>query len=541
MLNALKSLFKAAKLLSFAPANRPAALADVPAINTVHLRWLFLVPVMVITFIMIGTLIFSAHNHATDEIDREVKLLRASSNQIYLDNLEHLTGMLSGISSTISQDAILRRALARRDRAELTRIVAPIYSKLEAEYEISHFYFIGADRTVLLRAHNPARFGDIINRVTTLTAQRTKEHAHGVELGPMGKLALRYVIPLYQDAAKLHLIGFVELGVDTNHLLMDIQESLGVQMYEFLSKDLLSRVAWQQELADPANSTKWDHFPDVTPSPSALKTITPEMGSLMAKGVFPPTDSLLEISHDGYDFRAISFPILDVEERNAGSIVMLVDVTSSTRNADRTLYLGLFLGIAGGGLLFALFWLLTGRVGLLIEQHRSDLHHMATRDGLTGMLNHISFYGALEEELARSNRSNSPVSLLMLDLDHFKGVNDKYGHVAGDTILKETGALINHLSRSTDKVCRYGGEEIAVVLSETGSSGAMLIAERMRASIEGHLFRLNDGREISITVSIGVASYPEHAQSAQQLVDVADQALYRAKEQGRNRVLQFKP
>ena len=147
-------------------------------------------------------------------------------------------------------------------------------------------------------------------------------------------------------------------------------------------------------------------------------------------------------------------------------------------------------------------------------------------------------YPMLEDEVARSQRSKAkaPVSLLMLDLDHFKGVNDKFGHVAGDMALRESGNIIHQHSRSIDKVCRYGGEEFAVILPETDTAGAMIIGERMRIAIEGHIFRLNEGHDLSITVSIGVASFPEHAASAQTLVDSADQALYVAKVRGRNQL-----
>jgi len=517
----------------------PPGINEMSRINTAQLRWLFLGPVMLIIFIMIATLIGAAYDHAQDEINQEMQRLKTSSNEIYQDNLEHLTGMLAGITETMAVNDVLRKALLKKDRAALSKFAAPIFTTLQDKHHITHLYVIGADRMVLLRAHNPAFFGDVINRFTLLDAQRKKSASHGVELGTLGILALRYVSPLYQDEAKQHLIGFVELGVDTNHLLKDVQRSLGIQMYEFLTKDMLNREMWRRELAEPTNSLEWDRFSDVVPSPEALRFLSPEMSAVISKGVYPSPENLLKFSLSEREFRALSFPTLDVQEHKAGSVVMLVDVTTNVEAARKTLYLGLTLGLAGCSLLFALFWLLTGRVGLLIEQHQDVLHRMATHDGLTNLYNHIAFYSMLENEVARSQRSNAPVSLLMLDIDHFKGVNDKFGHIAGDTILREFGKIIKQLSRSIDKVCRYGGEEIAVILPETNSAGAKIIGERMRTTIEGHLFKLDDGRVVSITVSIGVASISEHAVSAHQLVDVTDQALYKAKELGRNQVQLF--
>lgn len=520
-------------------AGTQSYIAAIPGFKTAQLRWLVLGPVMVIIFMMIGTMIAVGYRHANDEISREVQMLHTSADEIYQDNLEHLTGMLAGISGTMINDPELRNGVAKKDRAELSKFVTPIFATLHKEYEITHFYLIGADRTVLLRAHDPAHFGDIINRVTTLDAQRTKAPAHGVELGSEGELNLRFVSPLYEDEAKQHLIGFIELGVNTNHLLKDIQESLGVQMFEFVSKEFLKREVWQQGISDPFRWTEWDRFPNVAPSAEVLKDMTPAMSMIMSNRVFPTTETMMEVAQGESDFRAISFPMLDIEERKVGSIVMLADVTSKVSNARNTLYIGLAMGAAGGGVLFAFFWLLTGKVGQLIEQHQEALRQMATRDGLTGLFNHIAFYTMLEDEVARSQRSGTPVSLLMIDLDHFKDVNDKFGHVAGDMVLKEFGKIIQRQSRSIDKVCRYGGEEIAVILPETNIAGAMIAAEHVRAAIEGNSFKLKDGQDLSITVSIGVATIPEHAASAKELVHIADQALYSAKERGRNQVYRY--
>lgn len=536
MVNSFKALFRASNPDASMPAGRQPTLSQMTGIQTAQLRWLFLGPVMVIIFIMIGTLIAAVYRHANDEISREVQMLRTSSNEVYQDNLEHLTGMLAGITGMMTQNAELRSALAKKDRAKLSKFAAPIFATLQKEHEITHLYFIGADRRVLLRAHNPAHSGDVINRVTTLDAQLTKAPAHGVELGPEGTLTLRFVSPLYQDGAKQHLIGFIELGVDTSHLLKDIQRSLGIQIFEFLAKEFLKREASQPSMSDPVSSTEWDRFQDVVPSAQSLKDMTPEMSVIMSNRIFPATESMMEVSQGKSDFRAISFPVLDIEERKVGSIVMLVDVTSKVLNARNTLFLGLILGVTGGSLLFAFFWLLTGRVGQLIEQHQQALHHLATRDGLTGLFNHITFYAMLEDEVARAQRTKNPVSLLMLDLDHFKGVNDKFGHVAGDMVLRESGNIIHQQSRSIDKVCRYGGEEFAVILPETDTAGAMIMGERMRIAIEGHLFKLDEGHDLSITISIGVASFPEHATSAEELVDSADQALFVAKVRGRNQL-----
>ena len=176
-----------------------------------------------------------------------------------------------------------------------------------------------------------------------------------------------------------------------------------------------------------------------------------------------------------------------------------------------------------------------------LERDQQTLENMATHDGLTCLYNHRMFHTLLEEELARAKRFNHPVSLLMLDIDHFKHVNDTHGHQAGDAILKGLSDLLVRQARAIDRVCRYGGEEITLILPETDVNGAINIAERLRTAVEQEPFDVGSGRTIHITVSIGAASYPAHATSGEALVSAADTAMYAAKQGGRNRVARYEP
>jgi diguanylate cyclase (GGDEF)-like protein len=167
---------------------------------------------------------------------------------------------------------------------------------------------------------------------------------------------------------------------------------------------------------------------------------------------------------------------------------------------------------------------------------REELRQSAETDPLTGIANRRRFYQALEIECLRFTRGHAPLSLLMIDLDFFKDVNDQFGHPAGDAVLRCVAGLLVSLVRKTDLPARYGGEEFAVLLSETRGEGALVIAERIRATVCKHVFEV-EGRPIRVTVSVGVAS---HANDQEVKPDIllkkADLALYRAKANGRNRV-----
>jgi two-component system cell cycle response regulator len=175
----------------------------------------------------------------------------------------------------------------------------------------------------------------------------------------------------------------------------------------------------------------------------------------------------------------------------------------------------------------------------LIETTKADnarLELLAHTDPLTQALNRRALAVRLSSEMERARRYDSVIALLMIDLDHFKGVNDTLGHLAGDDVLREIVALLQGSIRSVDVVARYGGEEFVVVLPETGQPGAVKFAERLRERISEVAFGQAHGG-VNLTVSIGVASYPSgDTETVNDLFARADEALYRAKAEGRNRV-----
>jgi diguanylate cyclase (GGDEF)-like protein len=171
---------------------------------------------------------------------------------------------------------------------------------------------------------------------------------------------------------------------------------------------------------------------------------------------------------------------------------------------------------------------------LLAQQQK--LEKLSSRDGLTGLYNRREFERRLSVEFERARRYGRPFSVLMLDIDHFKLVNDDYGHQAGDEVLQTVSDLVRLNVRPADIVCRYGGEELVVILPETGEEGAMMVAERVRHTVAEAVITAPSGETIHVTVSIGVAGFPQDAAGAPELVGMADAALYAAKQHGRNRV-----
>ena len=171
-----------------------------------------------------------------------------------------------------------------------------------------------------------------------------------------------------------------------------------------------------------------------------------------------------------------------------------------------------------------------------IVYYESKLREMNTRDALTNTYNRRFLDSVLDKEFKRHKRYGHPMSVIMLDIDHFKMVNDKYGHQCGDEVLKSFSSIIQHELRDLDFLARYGGEEFCCLLPETPPDGALLVAERLRKAIEESTYKFQDFK-LKITSSLGVcSSTPEH-QEVSKLIELADKGLYQAKEFGRNTVI----
>jgi diguanylate cyclase (GGDEF)-like protein len=188
---------------------------------------------------------------------------------------------------------------------------------------------------------------------------------------------------------------------------------------------------------------------------------------------------------------------------------------------------------------------LVARLGLHMKVKRlqdelmvknATLARLSTVDALTGLRTRRYAKELLSIEFLRARRYGTPLSVLMADIDHFKQVNDTYGHPAGDAVLRGVAEDLTRALRATDTAGRYGGEEILVVLPQNDPEGALVFAERWRSMVEESVFKSPDRDEIQVTLSIGVATYEDKYETPDDLVAAADKALYVAKDGGRNRV-----
>ena len=184
--------------------------------------------------------------------------------------------------------------------------------------------------------------------------------------------------------------------------------------------------------------------------------------------------------------------------------------------------------------------ILTGQFALALRRVKlyREIEELAITDSLTDVRTRRYFLERFEEELKRSKARHAELAFLMIDVDHFKQFNDRYGHLVGDQILRSIGSLVRENVREIDIVGRYGGEEFCVVLPDTDLDGAQFAAERIRAAVESKLITAYDV-SLRATVSVGISSFPHDGALSAELIDKADWAMYRAKKKGRNAVCSF--
>ncbi len=166
-------------------------------------------------------------------------------------------------------------------------------------------------------------------------------------------------------------------------------------------------------------------------------------------------------------------------------------------------------------------------------QFHEEIYRMAVCDPLTGLYNRTHFDQLVGQEISRARRNGLPLSMILIDLDHFKQINDTHGHVVGDGVLRKLGRVLRQVVRRHDIACRFGGDEFVVLLPNTDQEAAMTVAERCRGGEDGHRFRV-EGKTVELSLSLGVAELQAAMERPESLIMAADEALYVAKDQGRN-------
>ena len=503
-----------------------------------RLRLQFLTPIVLTLSFAVMVIITTVYFYEHQTIDSDVIQLQSTASNLYQKSTQQNAKALQTVMDVLKTDRELASALANLDRQRLLQRAASIYENINRHYGVTHFYFTGPGRVNLLRVHKPEKFGDTITRRTTLIAQQDGADAYGIELGPLGTLTLRYVQPWYEEHTR-ELLGFVELGMEVDQTVDSIRDLFGVDIFVLIKKEYLDQSSWEDGMRTFGRIPDWGRFPQMVVSTHGAQLLPEILSARIRETDFSKHTSAFKVQFEQDNQYAIFQPLQDVAGRTVGTMMMLVDTSSLTKQVRESVIVGSVAVVVAASILFLFFYWFVGRIGARMARNEWQLQQMATHDGLTGLFNRRQFNLILEDSISLQTRYDRPISLLMIDIDHFKQVNDTYGHPAGDAVLVELAKRVTRQARKIDRVCRYGGEEFAVLLPETDPAGASIFAQRLCEAMAAEQWELDNGTRISMTVSIGIASCPYHAGTSQELIIAADKALYTAKETGRNRVYNY--
>jgi len=505
----------------------------------IHLKLSFLLPLGLVFCGLIFSFIYLTFNRSQQQIHMAAEQSVSSITTMFRHNILEDSSMLEAVAHALLRNRDIEAALKAKNRSALLSLSTPLFNELSKEHLITHFYYHNVDRTNLLRVHKPERYGDKINRDTMIEAESLGAVSSGIELGTLGTFTLRHVTPWYDSNQQL--VGYIELGMEIDKIFESIEQLYNTHLFMLIHKKHLNKTRWIEGMRMLGHEADWDTLDQFVVTNLGVGQSLPEeftanfaTSEAIAAGEF-------DMEFKGLKHKARVIPIEDKGKRDVGEMWILIDTDEEIEHGLKATLIATAIVGSLGIILFILFFRLVGGIESELTKHQRALRQIATNDGLTGVYNRRSFDTIIAKEFERAIRYGRELSLLVIDIDHFKLVNDTFGHVAGDDVLKELASRLSSQLRSNDHLARYGGEEFVIILPETQMEMAHLLADRIRKHAGAQEYQVGSDLTTQLTLSIGVSSFPDQAATLEELVQHADSALYKAKETGRNRVCDFNP
>ena len=452
----------------------------------------------------------------------------------------------SGQTARQRQDATAAEAI----RQQLQGIVGRRWHDLQFRFLLRQLAFYFPDGTAFLRSDQPYRHGDnATGHSAMLREVSAQSHVvSGFEIGRWST-GLSAISPIFDSGDDRRMVGMVELGTSFDPMLVPICPTAECGLAILLERGAIASLSTQvrdTQFSPDRVAGPW--VMEASSNPALTRRFLPNL----PQRISTDTETRLIRVEGGRWFGLTTFPLDGFSPSTgdrtppAGMVAAWQDASDLMGAAQQDVKESILMAVAG---FLAVLVLLITSVRLATRRLETEIAEataesrslldqvsaMAERDPLTGLYNRRSFDTRMAEACAAAERDGVPLSLAIIDLDHFKSINDTYGHCAGDNVIALIAALLHDMARATDVVCRWGGEEFVLALPTTADRQALVMLERLRSCLAEHNATAAEGSTPPFTFSAGICQR-QAGDSLDTLLKRADRALYRAKEQGRDRI-----
>jgi diguanylate cyclase (GGDEF)-like protein len=480
-------------------------------------------------------LAFFYHARTTMEQEFAIKLDKTElSLQSLIDNRAR---KLAVALEAMEENERLLNDFLTHDRKALFEHTKPLFERLHTDYQLSHFYFYDTNRTVFLQVHHPDDFGDSVTRVTLQASMVSNKMSYGVELGPLGDLTLRVVMP-WRKGDKL--LGYVELGEEVTGLILNTREVFGLEIYVALDKRYLSKETWDTGNKLFGRTGSWHEGRAVAIAgqtlPSAPAAIL-DMLSHDGKGV---TDIRLMSASGLRRFLVGIIPIRDVSERTVGKVAVLEDLTSRLASVYTQMQSVAALAAGGAIALFALFYgliaktqrqwhsergqLLASQNAVARNQRRimEDMEQGLLYDKCTSLPNRALAIDRLEQHIHAAQRERRSFAVMVIELLDFEATADTLGDDLLDQLLQQVTFRLKEGLRKSDTVARTASNQFGIILPAVELNLAVALADKVAALLRRPYSVENIHMEVH--TALGISLYPYHGQDGETLLRRAETA-----------------
>lgn len=372
--------------------------------DRVRARILF--PFTLVILFVVGAFMVAAYWFEDRERERTLTESAVAVERLFRQGLENDAAMMQAALTGIAHDEGIKRAFIEGDREALLKLVWPLFDKLRTNNRVSHFYFTDVNRANFLRVHQPDKFGDTIDRITTLRASEAKVSTRGIELGPLGTFTLRVVVPWYEGNT---LIGYLELGEEIDHITDEVHRILGADLLVLVYEQFLGAETWEAGKKMLGHQSDWPRFGDTVVVGRAMETIPDDLVEILERGDHGYKGPLQVDKNDRHLY--VTFlPLLDISGREVGDFVVVRDVTSTQASYRNAMTLTALISVLVGAAVFAVFYVILGRVERDYRRQRGvelQLSRVNTEHQKVVQVEKLSAMGLMVGEIA--HQLNNPL------------------------------------------------------------------------------------------------------------------------------------